>query len=143
MVEEVLLGVARLGARTAPLPTALLGTKKPLRAFIGHIEPTFDWTIRDPTNRQVLTTSLQQALYEHMHQQPPEPVGMAFREFFREVAALYQGWDTVKSSLAEEVDPVKRGEAEKVAARLKLNALDRRSFVILGDPTVALPPFRP
>lgn len=141
MVEQVLSGVAKLGARTAPLPKALLGAKKPLRAFIGHVEPAFDWTLRDPENRQVFTTSLRQALYEHMHQQPPEPVGLAFRQFFHEVAALYQGWDAVNTAIAEEVNPEKREQSEKLAARLKLNALDRQSFVILGDPTVALPEF--
>jgi hypothetical protein len=35
----------------------------------------------------------------------------------------------------------KRDSAERVAERIKLNTLDRQSFVILGDPTVALPPF--
>jgi hypothetical protein len=141
-VEEVLLGVAGLGAQTAPLPKALLGAKKPLKAFIGHVEPTFDWTLRDPDNLHVLTTSLREALYDHMHQQPPETVGMAFREYFRQVGSLYQSWDQVKSRIAN-VDPVRRDAAERAAVRLKLNALDRQSFVILGDPTVALPPFAP
>jgi hypothetical protein len=66
---------------------------------------------------------------------------MAFREFFREAATLYQGWDAVKMRIAD-VDPVRRDVVEKAAARIKLNALDRQSFVILGDPTVALPPWR-
>src|SRR5207302_1988162 len=40
-VDRVLKGVAGLGSLVAPLPRALLGAKKPLRAFIGHVEPTF------------------------------------------------------------------------------------------------------
>jgi hypothetical protein len=39
---------ATAGARISPLPRALLGAEKPLRAFVGHVEPTFDWTLRDP-----------------------------------------------------------------------------------------------
>lgn len=139
-VENLLLGVAGLGAQVAPLPKALLGAQKPLRAFIGHVEPTFDWTLRDPENRAVYTSSLRQALYDRMHQQPPEPIGMAFREFFREVGSLFQAFEAVREKTIE-VDPEKRGVAERAAARIKLNALDRQSFVILGDPTVALPPF--
>ena len=35
-----------------PLPRKLLGAEKPLRAFLGHVEPTFDWTLRDPETGQ-------------------------------------------------------------------------------------------
>jgi hypothetical protein len=47
-ISQVLRAVAGLGSLIAPLPKALLGAAKPMRAFIGHVEPTFDWTIRDP-----------------------------------------------------------------------------------------------
>jgi hypothetical protein len=54
-LASVLDGVAALGAQVAPLPQRLLGAAKPLRAFIGHVEPTFDWTLRQPETGQVLT----------------------------------------------------------------------------------------
>jgi hypothetical protein len=65
---------------------------------------------------------------------------MAFRKFFREVGSLFHAFEAVRQKTIE-VDPVKRGVAERAAARIKLNALDRQSFVKLGDPIVALPPF--
>ena len=50
-------GIAELGATTSPLARALLGAAKPLRAYIGQVEPTFDWTMSFPLNRQELTTT--------------------------------------------------------------------------------------
>ncbi|MGH7305916.1 MAG: hypothetical protein ACRELZ_21735, partial [Candidatus Rokuibacteriota bacterium] len=52
---RTLEAVAKLGAGPAPLPRRLLGGEKPARAFVGHVEPTFDWTLRDPVNGQVTT----------------------------------------------------------------------------------------
>jgi hypothetical protein len=49
-VGRLLRAVAGLGPRVAPLPLALLGAKRPLRAFIGHVEPTFDWTLQNPVS---------------------------------------------------------------------------------------------
>ena len=74
----MLLAVAGLGAQVAPLPRALLGAKRPLRAFVGHVEPTFDWTIRNPESKQALTDTIIQALYNHLYQEEREPLGFAF-----------------------------------------------------------------
>ena len=41
-------GLARIGPMVAPLPTHLLGCRRPARAFIGHVEPTFNWALLDP-----------------------------------------------------------------------------------------------
>lgn len=141
-VEKVLLDVAALGAQVAPLPTALLGTPKPLRAFIGHVEPTFNWTLRDPDSEQVLTASLRETLYQRMHSARPEPVGMAFEPCFRNVGQLLQKW-VVETGRIADTNAAKREAARKAAFRLKLTGLDRQSFVILGDPTVTLPPWNP
>jgi hypothetical protein len=46
----------------------LLGAERPLRAFVGHVEPTFDWTLRDPTNKQVLTHVMCAALYDKLYE---------------------------------------------------------------------------
>ena len=41
-LNQVLQAVADLGSLIAPLPKILLGAKKPLRAFIGQVELTFN-----------------------------------------------------------------------------------------------------
>jgi hypothetical protein len=46
-LDRMLTEVAGLGRLVAPLPTAPLSAPRPLRAFVGHVEPTYDWTIRD------------------------------------------------------------------------------------------------
>jgi hypothetical protein len=137
-VEQVLLAVAGLGAQVAPLPRALLGAKRPLRAFIGHVEPTFDWTIRNPESKQALTDTIIQALYNHLYQEEREPLGFAFSETFALIGQLFQQWSQAeKASL--DADKTIRERSRAVALRTQLTALDRQACVILGDPTVALP----
>ena len=134
-VHAVLNGVAQVGAKVAPLPRALLGAQKPLRAFIGHVEPTFNWTLRSPETGQRLTHALENALYPNMYFAEPEPVGMAFRRFYDEAGELFKTWSQDKDFLQTNDDP-------EIEARLiftKLSALDRQSQVILGDPTAVLP----
>lgn len=133
-VARVLEAVAQLGAQTAPLPKALLGAPKPLRAFIGQVEPTFDWTLRAETG-QVLTNSLCEALYNRMYQKRPQPVGLAFHEVHRHAGQLFSQLDSLRRDVVKAV-----AGAKEAATRTHLAALDRQSLVILGDPTVALPP---
>jgi hypothetical protein len=130
-VDRILKGVAKLKSRVAPLPTALLGASKPLRAFIGHVEPTFDWTLRNPDTNQSLTGSMQQALYNELYQ--PSPVGNAFRRCYDRLGSLYTAYDQDQAEFS-------RGGNTR-AAMLKdlLAARDVQSTVILGDPTATLP----
>jgi hypothetical protein len=134
-VDRILKGVAAVGAKISPLPTALLGAPKPARAFIGHVEPTFNWTLQRPETRQITTESITRALYNRMHRRVPEPVGMAFRDFYRTVGELLASWEL-------SMRRVNDGdfEARQPAMRARLTALDRQSLVLLGDPTVSLPP---
>ncbi len=138
-LATVLDGVAALGAQVAPLPQRLLGAAKPLRAFIGHVEPTFDWTLRQPETGQVLTTTTIAALYEHMHRVQPEPVGMAFNPGYKVVGELFQQWQQLTGQFAG-ATAADRDFIRLMTASAQLAALDRQSLVILGDPTVALPP---
>lgn len=131
-VDRVLSGVAGLGAHVAPLPEALLGAPRPLRAFVGHVEPTFDWTIKNPHNGQRLTESLCQALYTRLFQ--PEPLGHALREPYSHVGELYTQRDAAYRAFENGDD------TEGIAMATQLAARDRQSMVVLGDPTVALPP---
>ena len=118
------------------LPTALLGASKPLKAFIGHVEPTFDWTLRDTRNKQVLTSGIVSALYSELFLANPVPVGLAFKSVFSTVAGQQ---NIANLKRAEAVDLAKREAATKEMVRAQLLAHDRQNIVILGDPTVALP----
>lgn len=130
----VVEAVAALPAQVAPLPKALLGGPRPLRAFIGHVEPTFDWTLRDELNRQPLTTGIKQALYNRLYQ--PWPVGLAFDSYHRGVGQLYTEWVRLKDRLQQDGDITVLPDA----TRVRLTAVDRESLVLLGDPTATLPP---
>lgn len=131
-VGRVLTEVARLGAQTAPTPRALLGASRPLRAFIGQVEPTFDWTMSFPPNRQDLTASLRTAVYEGIC--GGEPVGMALRDYYRTIGSLL-----VNHGRALKAFNAGSGEALDIATYSKATAYDRASTVLLGDPTVAVP----
>lgn len=137
-VMEVLTAVAGLGARVAPLPTALLGAREPARAFIGHVEPTFDWTLRNPKNLEPLTHTLQASMYNGLFCARPEPVGMAFNRYFVQIGPLFsQYFQLQQASLT--MDKALRQHARVLALHAQLSALDRQACVILGDPAVALP----
>ena len=129
--EEVLNGVAKVGAMVAPLPKALLGAQRPLRAFVGHVEPTFDWTIREPKTGQIRTSSLIDALYSRLYQ--PFPIGRALEECHEQGPKLDMIHKNSKAAFNLGEDRLE----EALAARLV--AQDLESLVILGDPTVALP----
>jgi len=132
-VEKTLEGVAALGARVAPLPRKLLGAEKPLRAFVGHVEPTFNWTLQSPETGQILTSTIKKALYNDLYS--AKPVGMAFDRVYHHVGELLAQW----KSAVDEVDQGTPG-ARVAALRSQLTALDRQSMVILGDPTACIPP---
>ncbi len=135
-VGRMLRGVAAAaGAVTAPLPTALLGGVRPLGAFVGHVEPTFDWTLRDPRNGQLVTKTLRQSLYDQLYRKgSPTPIGLALAGVFREAGAFHAAW-------ADAIEDINAGvaDARNWALYNQLVAMDRQSLVILGDPTVALP----
>jgi len=131
---RTLAAIAQAGACTAPLPRALLGGPQPLGAFIGHVEPTFDWTLRDPVNGQTTSQHVVDALYGQLHLARRPPVGRAMAAYFRAVAGLLQDH-------ADALEAIDRQEADALprARRSRLIAMDRLAMVVLGDPTVRLP----
>ena len=132
-LHQILAGVAALGSLTAPLPKALLGAAKPLRAFIGKVEPTFDWTLEQPSNHQHTTEPLVRALYHQLFAQ--KPVGLAFRDWYAGVGTLYATW-------AQLLDNFNRGQdVGRALLYTRLAAQDLQTTVILGDPVAALPPY--
>ena len=131
-VGQVLRGVAALGSMTAPLPRALLGAERPLRAFVGHVEPTFDWTIRQPETRQSLTGGIKAALWDGIYRKNSCPIGHALHAFYEPIGALAAEWVSLKQDFA------RGGDVSTQLLASQLSARDRMSTVILGDPTVRL-----
>ncbi len=122
-------------AMVAPLPRSLIEAAAPLRAFVGHVEPTFDWTLRDPENGQGVTYALCSALYENLYQPDRRtPIGYALRDIFAEAGAYYGAWGAAIAGINHNV-PGMRDRA----LYTKLVAMDRQTTVIIGDPTVSLP----
>jgi hypothetical protein len=126
--------IARTGACSAPLPRALLGAPKPLRAFIGHVEPTFDWTLRSPVTGEVISHHIVDALYGQLHLAHRPPVGLAMAAYFKQVGGYLQDY----TNTIDDIDNHVAGAGE-AARRAKLIAYDRLAMVLLGDPTVCLP----
>jgi hypothetical protein len=135
-ISQTINGVAAAaGAMAAPLPRALLGAASPLRAFVGHVEPTFDWTLRNPVTKQVLTHVLCGALYTELFQQDRRtPIAYALRRQFDEAGAFF---GSLQDAIAQ-VDSNVPGMRDWALYR-RLVAMDRQTLVILGDPTVSLP----
>jgi hypothetical protein len=126
-VGRVLAGTANLGALVAPLPRALLGAPRPLRAFVGHVEPTFDRSIKYARTGQFTTDQLVEGLYGLLR---PDTVGMAL-----------QGWHERSGGLIAEFHlNSSRASGADRNRDLLLSIYDRQSTVILGDPAVALEP---
>jgi hypothetical protein len=134
--DEVLRGVVACGATVAPLPRLLLGAERPLRAFLGHVEPTFDWTLKDRATNQLLTASLIRALYRRLYQ--PFPVGYAFEEVHSQASGLEIARRAAKRRATNGATPGERQAGFEEALTCRLVAQDLQSLVILGDPAEAL-----
>jgi hypothetical protein len=124
--------VAELGATVAPAATRLLGRANPVRAVIGHVEPTFDWTLRVSETGQGLGGHIVSALSTNLF--AGQPVGYAFSDYRAGVGELYTQWAKLNAQLAAGQTDVREN-----LTRLRLSAVDRQSLVLLGDPTVTLP----
>ena len=81
------------------------------------------------------------AVYTRMHQVQPQPVGLAFDQWYRHVGELQSRAAAARRKFSDP-DGAIRDKARADAARSELAALDRGSLVILGDPTVCLPPLQ-
>jgi hypothetical protein len=133
LADRVVTGVANLGSAVAPLPRRLLGAEKPLRAFVGHVEPTFDWTLLDQGTNQFLTAPLVDAMYPNLYRR--NPLGLALDAHYEGVGVLYGNLAQSRSDVNQAIPG-----ARDAATYYRLTATDRESLVILGDPTVVLPP---
>jgi len=127
--------IAALGRSVAPGPLRLLGRKRPVRAVYGHVEPTFNWTLRVPETGQGLGHHIVAALSSNLYSQ--QPVGLTFADYRAGVGILHSQWADLYQDLANGDTSVR-----EALTRLRLTALDRQSLVLLGDPTVTMPPLR-
>jgi len=133
-LRRILNAIAETGPSVAPLPMQLLGHSRPVRAFIGHVEPTFDWTLRNPGNGQVLTATLVKAIYPNLYQtQPRTPIGQAFRDVYADIGGYLASWENARASYDAGAQNLTDLLAWQLCAR------DLQSLVILGDPAAALP----
>jgi hypothetical protein len=131
---EILEEIAKCGPLVSPLPRLLLGAKQPLRAFIGHVEPTFDWTLKDKSTRQVLTSSLSDALYRRLYQ--PFPLGYAFESVHDKAPQLEVLHRMARRGARRNGTPEERDRKLLEAMTCRLVAQDLQSLVLLGDPAV-------
>lgn len=130
-VDRTLKAIASVQAQVAPLPEALLGSSEPLRAFIGHVEPTFDWTLRQVLTGQFLTWPISNSLYNEFYQ-PGQTVGLAFRSLYGRLSGMYGVYDAESRKFTS-------GQDTRSAMLLSLLLIrDVKSMVILGDPAVVV-----
>jgi hypothetical protein len=131
-VAASVAAVAGLGSTVAPAVLRLLGRPHPVRAVLGHVEPTFDWTLRDADTGQGLGHDIVAALSTNLHD--GQPLGYAFADYRSGVGELHTDW-------VESFEQLSAGDVSQRArlTRLRLTAMDRQSLVLLGDPTVTLP----
>jgi hypothetical protein len=134
-LDETLNAVGKVGATTAPLPRALLGAPKPARAFIGHVEPTFNWTLSFPPNRSALTDELKKALYNGLTS--GLPVGLAMSDYYRAIGSLLHKYEKARQEFNAKVGAAAKPSLDMLVYS-RVTAHDRASTVILGDPTAAM-----
>jgi hypothetical protein len=122
-----------LGARIAPWPLRLLAAERPARAFIGHVEPTFDRTMYDHRTKQGLMSGVVEGLSERIYDPGHLPIGFALRPHYRPLANLYDDDNAAAGDL-------KKAKPEAMARLLdiRLRQRDIRGLMLLGDPTAAL-----
>ena len=111
-----------------------LAQEHPLAAFIGHVEPTFDWSIKHPETGQFMTNSLLQAFHQKLF--TGHPVGMAMDEIRETGASFLNSENIAEDRLINDRDE----DALGTLLSIKLAARDWQSIVLLGDPTVTVYP---
>lgn len=125
--------VAGLASSVAPAPLALLQRTPPVRAVFGHVEPTFDWTLRDPATKAKFGHSIVDALAGELHS--GQPLGLVLENYYDGVGTLVNEWARASDRFGETHDR----SILITMTRLRLTAWDRQSLVLLGDPTVTIP----
>ena len=131
VAHTVVTAVAALGPTVAPAALRLLSRPAPVRAVVGHVEPTFSWTLQADGTGQLLGGTLVTGLTSNLHL--GQPLGLVFDHYRRGIGQLYGQW-------AEQRVKLEKGDVSvlETLTRFRLTTVDRQSLVLLGDPTVAL-----
>jgi hypothetical protein len=128
---RLLESLASRPPQVAELPKLLLGAPAPLRAFVGHVEPTFDLPLRPPAGQAPLLDPLLRGLHPGL--QRGEPIGLVLREHHAQLQQLYAEHAAALGEYDSGQDNLER------LLYLQLAARDVQSTVLLGDPAVTLP----
>jgi hypothetical protein len=109
----------------------MLAAEKPARAFIGHVEPTFDCTLRNNDSGELFTQPIVDALYTQLLQQ--NSAGFAMQSLLGPLASVNSAFLNAKRDF--------KGSDDELAQLLiySLAGVDIEGTVLLGDPTVRLP----
>ena len=124
--------IASLGPVVSPAVLRMLGRPKPVRAIFGHVEPTFDWSLRDPESGQNFATELITGLSSNLHH--GTPLGQILADYRNGIGVLNTKWANGRRDFRAGDDALL-----SQMTRWRLTAIDRQSLVLLGDPTVTLP----
>jgi hypothetical protein len=122
----VLAGLSRIPAQVSPLPRALLGAKSPLRAFIGHVEPTFHWSLESKGRSARLTRTFHDDLFKR------RPIGWALHTCYTPIGSLLLKHTQLLSAY-------RPGDDYRPVIEPLLVCRDILSTVLLGDPAVVVP----
>jgi hypothetical protein len=123
--------LAGVGEAVSPLPMALLSARKPARAFIGHVEPTFDITLRNSDSGQWFSAPIVSALYDQIYLR--HPLGYALRQLLRNLPGVTTSYLNAQRSFAGD------DQSDLMILNYALRGLDLQATVLLGDPTVTSP----
>ncbi len=119
-------------AMSAPLANSLLGAKRPLRAFVGHVGPLFAASELAPTEISALTATLVTTLAAATTGK--KPIAEIFAsEWFNNVPKLYAKFDKHLGEFNANITPA------STVIRDLLTVLNVERTVLLGDPTVVAP----
>jgi hypothetical protein len=117
----------------APFPTALLSAEKPLLGFIGHVEPTFNWSLQQPNTGQWLSLPLVNSIVTEFLEKR-KPIGLALEACRRLAANVVMAADANANAVVLGGNLNKAGEI----MALRLIGHDWNSMVLLGDPVAGL-----
>ena len=87
---------------------------EPLRAFVGHVEPTFDWSLKNRKTGQYVTTSILECFHTGLF--TGQPIGMALDRVRATGASFRNSRDTAEQRLLANRDESQLGDI--LAAKL-------------------------
>lgn len=131
-IRRTLETVASFGNRVAPLPVALLSSREPIAAFIGQVEPTFNWTLRQFHHEGPATGALIGGMYEALFR--GHRIGRCLSQWWLRSGTLASHYESEKDAYNRRPTH----EAARKLAQVRVTLRDVRSTVLLGDPAIAL-----